>query len=690
MSIGFTKVVADFRRLSLAIFWAKVVARCRRFWRDRVLRLQGRFGGLGIGEARFQRHLRRQRISRASWGEVFGDHLRAVSLLDLSRGRPSPGLSAAFREKLVAGDRARAQVFDLLGSGHVKVGWSPASAGRDGHRYEIKRSTEADAALLSKLRSWLPSDFDYEPIDWHIDFISGYRWAADAWFADIPIGGVPGADIRVPWELGRCYHFVTLAQCWALSRDRVYTEEIVAQIYDFVLSNPVGFGPNWVSPMDVAIRVSNWLVALPAVAKAGGLDADRASFIARAVYDHARFIENNLEWSAEVNGNHYTANLVGLYFVGVCCPHLPRARRWRDFAQRELEREIVTQVYEDGCNFEGSTLYHRLVLELFLYSAVLGRRSGREFSPNYEAKVAAMCRVVRELCFRTGEIAQVGDNDSARFIAMDSLPLASLRVDHYLPIADWFFEQPVAGYPRDVDQSPLWWFGGATVAGVPVWAERRSVVFRDAGWTMLRRGDWECLVSCGPNGQGGNGGHGHNDKLGVSIVFAGIPLVVDPGTYLYTADPHARNRYRSTAFHSTPQLDALEQNSLPEQLFSLPDTSRATIREVDEHSFVGTHESFGHPVQLRLHLAEDGAHFVYEVGPGRYTMRWLLHPDVEARVESAGTVLRVGSHAFCLTASSGEVVVGEYRFSPAYGRATPAAVVTTTFVSSVSCHLVRV
>ena len=50
------------------------------------------------------------------------------------------------------------------------------------------------------------------------------------------------------------------------------------------------------------------------------------------------------------------------------------------FTVKELESEIRKQVYEDGCDFEASTCYHRLVLELFLYSALLGKKRDRIFT----------------------------------------------------------------------------------------------------------------------------------------------------------------------------------------------------------------------------------------------------------------------------------------------------------------------
>ena len=56
------------------------------------------------------------------------------------------------------------------------------------------------------------------------------------------------------------------------------------------------------------------------------------------------------------------------------------------------------------------------------------------------------------------------------------------------------------------------------------------------------------------------------------------PLVVDPGSYVYTADPAERNLFRSTSFHSTVSVGGAEQNDLsPFELFRLVDRTRAAL-----------------------------------------------------------------------------------------------------------------
>jgi uncharacterized heparinase superfamily protein len=53
--------------------------------------------------------------------------------------------------------------------------------------------------------------------------------------------------------------------------------------------------------------------------------------------------------------------------------------------------------------------------------------------------------------------------------------------------------------------------------------------------------------------------------LSVEISAGGRAFIVDPGTYLYTADLHERHLFRSTAYHSTVQIDDAEQRTIREE-----------------------------------------------------------------------------------------------------------------------------
>lgn len=59
-----------------------------------------------------------------------------------------------------------------------------------------------------------------------------------------------------------------------------------------------------------------------------------------------------------------------------------------------------------------------------------------------------------------------------------------------------------------------------------------------------------CINAC-DNGQKGNAGHAHNDKLSFELFMDGNCIFRDCGTYVYTPLPEERNRFRSIRMHNT-------------------------------------------------------------------------------------------------------------------------------------------
>jgi uncharacterized heparinase superfamily protein len=67
-----------------------------------------------------------------------------------------------------------------------------------------------------------------------------------------------------------------------------------------------------------------------------------------------------------------------------------------------------------------------------------------------------------------------------------------------------------------------------------------------------------CFNASGP-GIDGRGSHGHNDALSFEVAIGGRAFIIDPGTYVYSADLDRRHEFRSTAFHSTIEVDGTDQ-----------------------------------------------------------------------------------------------------------------------------------
>jgi uncharacterized heparinase superfamily protein len=155
-------------------------------------------------------------------------------------------------------------------------------------------------------------------------------------------------------------------------------------------------------------------------------------------------------------------------------------------------------------------------------------------------------------------------------------------------------------------------------------------------------------IRCEPAGQGGKGGHEHNDRLSFELNVAGHDIVVDWGTGVYSADIELRNQFRSTTNHSTVAVAGREQNPWQpglKGLFDLPENSRARCIDVGANRFIGQHTGFGQPHRRRFVLDSDSLTIEDELDIAEPSVSVLtLAPDVDAEHQSSSNrvLLRVG------------------------------------------------
>ena len=453
---------------------------------------------------------------------------------------------------------------------------------------------EADKIIKHRFRI-LGQEIDFDSdIDWHLDPQSGYRWPLRYFKRLLPVFNTDdNTDAKFPFELSRFTHLATLGIAARISGDRKYAQEFIAEVESWVESNPYPRGVNWTCAMDVAIRLCNLITGFYLFKDSPEISDDFLKKYVKSLYQHGRYIVRNLEWG----GNHYLSDIVGLLYCGVCFPELKEAEGWRRLAIKEMVQEMEKQVYPDGCDFEASTCYHRLVLELFFFGTLLTVINEDEFDEKdyqglcrkifgeeYTRRLFRMFEAILYLVKPNGFMPQIGDNDSGRLHAFAQREILDMR--YLLTLGAIFFKESRFKVKEfGFSQEALWVFGEK---GYRLWKDLEGISiqdiqsksFPDAGWYVLRHRGNYCLVSCRPGGPGGNEGHAHNDKLSFELMLKGQDVVVDPGTFVYTSNPEERNRFRSTEYHNTVKFSGYEQNEIPEKaVFSLPE--RVKIIEVD-------------------------------------------------------------------------------------------------------------
>lgn len=432
-------------------------------------------------------------------------------------------------------------------------------------------------------------------IDWQRDFKSGFRWPS-CFYQNLTVTRLDdSSDAKVPWELSRGHHLLTLARAARLYEEERFARELEDQLNDWLAANPTGFGINWVNPMEIAIRAVNWVWAIGTLELWRPLDAELRASLTESLQAHARHIAANLEGTPLLRSNHYLSDILGLLVLGSALDGDRASIRWVRSAHAGLEREIRRQVYPDGVGFEGSLSYHALALEIFLLAKFTADRIGRPFSHGYEEQLVRMLEVARAVRHPNGRLPQFGDSDSGRI-----LPAGFGRpptLDHLLWLATTILDEepPPSG---DGHEEVAWTLGLTAwrrASELPRPQGAVSVAFAKGGIYVLNGGGTHVVVRCGDVGQNRRGGHAHNDLFSYELSFD-LPVVVDSGTYVYTSDSRARNAFRSTSAHNAVRVADAEINPIvADELFSLRQIARPSVELWDAG-----------PEGIRLIASHDG------------------------------------------------------------------------------------
>jgi hypothetical protein len=591
-------------------------------------------------------------------------------------------------------DLARAPFFiDHTNRRTVAHGFDAAYAGA---RAEVIRRADAFVRHEFDLLGSGPRDLGPR-LPWLTDFKTGREWPLE-YCTDIDYNELDRpTDVKVPWELSRCQHFTQLGQAYWLTDDDRYAAEFVAEVTDWIQANPFSRGVNWACAMDVALRAVSWIWGFHFFADAPACAdrAFRAAFL-RALFLHGEFIVKHLE-KADLNGNHYLCDGVGLVFLGGFFKRAYPARRWLELGRSIVEQEIFAQTTGDGVDFEMSTAYHRLVLEAFVTSYLLLRRHGQDPPPECWARLARMCEFVAAYTKPDGRVPLFGDADDGRIQRLGEQEIGDHR--YLLSTAAVVFARPDFKAAASRCWQETFWLAGPDAVDeflrLPAHTRpQRSVAFSEGGFYVLRSRAAHVVVDCGPVGFGNRGGHGHNDILSFELFLNGFNVVTDCGAYLYTASREWRNRFRSTAFHNTVQVGDEELNRFlgPDALWQLH-YDAVPVEPVLQHAergdcFRGGHRGYerlpnpiGHTRRIAVDAREPRVVVSDRIdGVGTHSLVWRFHldPNVEAARDGYDVRLSHGEAGVWLLPGATPHLELSFEagwVSPSYGVKIPTTVV---------------
>jgi hypothetical protein len=337
-------------------------------------------------------------------------------------------------------------------------------------------------------------------------------------------------------------------------------------------------------------------------------------------------------------------------------------------------------------------------MELLLAILLVLRKNGVGYSRRLDQTVAGMTRFVSAYIKPDGTALQLRDGDDGRLFPFSR---ASIRDHRYLlGVAAHLLAIGEPGDGVELTYEALWWLGSVERAddsrsvAQPPSAARRSYAFPFSGFYFASSADGDYLASCCAGvGMRGLGGHGHNDALSFVLFTGGRDVLVDPGTYVYSADPVMRDRFRSVSYHNTARVDGREMNDiLPGRMFSLLERARPKVhRWVDSERcalLIASHAGYSRPGHSLVHRRSllfcrqrrywkvndrfigDGTHFVeifFHLATG---LKPEACDDPSLVIASDGNRFRFG--IFLENPSGWQVDASEAWVSPSYGVKNPS------------------
>jgi len=536
----------------------------------------------------------------------------------------------------------------------------------------------AEAAAQGRVRCfgrWL-GEFG-EPIDWHLNPLSGRRWSPDAHWSEVLRDTGLAGDVKLTWEVGRFPQAYDLARASAFGGlpPGFAAAALASQIEGFVRGNPYGRGVHWASGQEIVIRLVAWLFAASALR--GELRARAVlPVVAHHLYEGGVHLERYVDYARKaVTNNHLVSEALGLYLAGALLPAAPRAPRWKALGLELLTEQAARQVYPDGGYLMHSHNYQRAAMQPYLLALALRRAEGE---PVPAAWLAAMERSLDFLAASQfpgdGRLPNYGSNDGALPLVLSCCDYSDFRpLLQALSLASRG-ERIYAPGPWDEEAA---WLLGPAALEAPLRSRRRAPVPHPRAGLHLLQGrapDTFASFRCGTL----RDRFAQIDMLHLDVLWRGENVLVDAGTYLYNGPPAWLRHFTGGASHNTVTVDGRDQMVHHRRFKLLYWTKARLLRFEDAGAYAlaeGEHDGFrryaGRSVHRRsvLHAKDDLWVVVDRIaGRGSHSARlqWLAGPYPHAYSAADGRLtLETPAGPFAITVLdrsarplAGEVVAG--------------------------------
>jgi len=488
---------------------------------------------------------------------------------------------------------------------------------------------EADEIVAGKIRL-----FGGEPVPLNLDPETGRRH-----WSHFDKSQFSGKDIKFTWEPARFAWAVCLARAYLITKNEAYPEAFWRYFESFTQHNPPNCGPNWASAQEVAVRIMLFTYAYQVFKESDYSTTTRKHNLARAIALHAQRIPPTNLYAVSQSNNHLLVEAAGLYTAAVFLPDHPQSGRWKELGWKWFNQGILEQVEPDGTYTQHSANYHRLMLQTALWVYSLGSICNQSLPADVLSRLAsATTWLFAILDSNSGQVPNLGNNDGAYLF-----PFTGLDYRDYRPVLQAasiaFLGKPF--FSTELFDEMAHWFGLSNKSD----RKDETLNHQNTGclkvgtslcWATLRAADFKLRPA-------------HADQLHVDLWANGYNILLDPGTYLYNADPPWDNPLSQTRVHNTLEINGQNQ-MLRAGRFLWLKLAQAKILLIKPDEVMAEHDGYRHSGwyhRRSLKYASPDTFIITDrlipvspkIKPTRISLQWLF-PDWPGNLSNTALDMR--------------------------------------------------
>jgi hypothetical protein len=409
-----------------------------------------------------------------------------------------------------------------------------------------------------------------EQIDWHKDITFDSKFPL-TFSKSIDTRSNVHGNAKIVWEFNRLQFLLPLAAKFSASKAPEDLDRFIAILNSWITENPYLKGVNWYSNIEVNIRLIVWYFCWQILwqTREAADNQTLREFTEKqwlpSIYEHCVYSYNNPSKYSSAN-NHLISEYAGLFVASSLWP-FNQANKWRIYAQKGLEKEIILQHSKNGVNKEEAAEYIQFITDFFLIPYAVGKAHDTPFTEEYEKALYNIITYIYNLLDKKGNYCKYGDEDDGKVLVTSPDPhfnsFQSILTSGAVIFNNSDFK--VAGKNYDFKNFLLWGSNGLQKFNElkAISTPKKSIFLEEEGHFIFRKETDQSEIymhfDVAPLGFLSIAAHGHADSLAFNLTVDGCPFIIDSGTYTYYSSPKWRKYFLSTIAHNTLCIDYKDQ-----------------------------------------------------------------------------------------------------------------------------------